>query len=97
MSYWMLHDKINKTRKKKSGGQDALSGNLEAHIVNTLDLLTVWKFSFDGYGVRCLVNSYLDNKKLIKVWKIYPIYPALSNALNCKNALLIILNQQGLR
>ena len=70
IQYSTLHDKINKTHKKKSGGQNALSDNLESYIVKTLDLLTTWKVPFDGYGVRCLVKSYLDNEKLnIKKFK----------------------------
>ena len=68
--YSTLHDKINKTHEKKSGGQNALSDNLESYIVKTLDLLTTCKVPFDGYGVRCLVKSYLDNEKLnIKKFK----------------------------
>ena len=62
--YSTLLNKINKTHEKKSGGQNALSDNLESYIVKTLDLMTTWKVLFDGYGVRCLVKSYLDNEKL---------------------------------
>ena len=70
--YSMLHDnkihknKIfnNKTYKKKSGGQNAFWDNLGSYIVKTWDLLTTWKVPFDGYSVRCLVKSYLNNVKL---------------------------------
>ena len=55
--YSTLHDKINKTCKKKSGGQNALADNLESYIVKTLDLLTTWKVPFDGYGVRWTMKS----------------------------------------
>lgn len=33
IQYSKLHDKINKTHKNKSGGQNTLSDNLESYIV----------------------------------------------------------------
>ena len=48
----MLHDKINKTHEKKSGGQNALSENLELYIVKTLDLLRTLKVQFAGDSIR---------------------------------------------
>lgn len=62
--YSMLHDKINKTHEKKSGGQNALSENLELYIVKTLDLLRTLKVQFAGDGIRWLVKWYLANEKL---------------------------------
>ena len=63
--------------QKKHGGHSALSNKFEEIVVRALDKLTDWKVPFDGYDIRCLVQSYFtsidqqskqfkDNK-----WKIW--------------------------
>ena len=41
-----------------------MSHELEVYIVTSLDSLTNWKISFDGFSVRYLVKAYLDQEKL---------------------------------
>ena len=60
--YGTIRKKINNVFSKTWGGPKALQDNLEEHILNSLDLLTEWKVSFNGFSVWCLVKAYFDKK-----------------------------------
>ena len=46
---------------KKHGGQPALSEEFEEILVRVLDKITDWKVPFDGYNIRCLIQSYFNS------------------------------------
>ena len=46
---------------KKHRGQPALFKEVEEILVRALDKLTDWKVPFDGYDIRCLVQSYFNS------------------------------------
>ena len=46
---------------KKHRGQPALSEEFEEILVRALDKITDWKVPFDGYNIRCLVQSYFNS------------------------------------
>ena len=55
--YSTLRDKIKKTHEKKSGGQLALSEQLEKKIADSLDLLATWKVPFAAFEIQGLNPS----------------------------------------
>ena len=55
--YGTIRNKINSFQTKKHGGQTALSNELEEVLVKNLDQLIDWKVPFDGYDIRCFVQS----------------------------------------
>ena len=59
--YGTIYNKLNGLHKKKHGGQPALSEEFEIILVRALDKLTDWKVPFDGYDIRCLVQSYFNS------------------------------------
>ena len=60
--YGTVRNNVNEWHSKSSGGQTALSQNLEDVILQCLDRLTDLKVPFDSISVRCLVKAYLDKK-----------------------------------
>ena len=59
--YGTMCSKINNFHPKKLGGQTALSNEFEEVLVKSLDQLTDWKVSFDGYDIRWLMQSYFKS------------------------------------
>ena len=59
--YGTIYNKLNGLHKKKHGGQPALSEEFEIILVRALHKLTDWKVPFDGYDIRCLVQSYFNS------------------------------------
>ena len=61
--YGTARNKANWWYLKSSGGQTALSQNLEEVILQSLDQLKDWKVPFDSISVCSLVKDYLDKKR----------------------------------
>ena len=61
--YGTVRNKANGWYSKSSGGQTALSQNLEEVILQSLDQLKDWKVPFDSISVCCLVKDYLDKTR----------------------------------
>ena len=61
--YGTVRNKVNGWHLKSSGGQTALSLNLEEAILQSLDQLTDWKVPFASITICCLVKAYLDKKR----------------------------------
>ena len=59
--YGTIYNKLIGLQKKKHGGQPALSEEFEIILVRALDKLNDWKVPFDGYDIRCLVQSYFNS------------------------------------
>ena len=59
--YGTIYYKLNNLHTKKHGGQPALSKEFEEMLLRALDKLTDWKVPFDGYDIRCLVQSYFNS------------------------------------
>ena len=55
--YGTIYYKLKNLHTKKHGGQPALSKEFEEMLLRVLNKLTDWKVPFDGYGIRCLVQS----------------------------------------
>ena len=59
--YGTIYNKLKGLHTKKHGRQPALSKEFEEILVKALDKLTDWKVPFDGYDIRCLVQSYFNS------------------------------------